>query len=160
MMSVEVTVVPQCRVGLAPTLLDGPPAEVRRRWASPRDGWCRGWRWSGPPALGAPGRQPQTGPALAGEVWCGRRTCRTAGLSAIGAAAILAETGDPCRFATARALVKHAGLAPREMVIEVASSVSCSSQAAMTLVRTGAELPNSDRRPRAVGVGHSAMLLT
>jgi transposase len=36
------------------------------------------------------------------------------GLSAIGAAAILAETGDPDRFATARALVKHAGLAPRE----------------------------------------------
>jgi transposase len=37
-----------------------------------------------------------------------------AGLSAVGAAAILAETGDPRRFATARALVKHAGLAPRE----------------------------------------------
>jgi transposase len=36
------------------------------------------------------------------------------GVSAIGAAAILAETGDPNRFATARALVKHAGLAPRE----------------------------------------------
>jgi len=36
------------------------------------------------------------------------------GLSAIGAAAILAETGDLRRFATARALVKHAGLAPRE----------------------------------------------
>jgi transposase len=36
------------------------------------------------------------------------------GLSAVGAAAILAETGDPTRFATARALVKHAGLAPRE----------------------------------------------
>src|SRR5215813_2798650 len=36
------------------------------------------------------------------------------GLSAIGAAAILAETGDPTRFTTARALVKHAGLAPRE----------------------------------------------
>jgi transposase len=36
------------------------------------------------------------------------------GVSAIGAAAILAETGDPHRFATARALVKHAGLAPRE----------------------------------------------
>ena len=33
---------------------------------------------------------------------------------AVGAAAILAETGDPRRFATARALVKHAGLAPRE----------------------------------------------
>ena len=36
------------------------------------------------------------------------------GLSAVGAAAILAETGNPARFATARALVKHAGLAPRE----------------------------------------------
>jgi transposase len=36
------------------------------------------------------------------------------GLSAAGAAAILAETGDPRRFATGRALVKHAGLAPRE----------------------------------------------
>jgi transposase len=35
------------------------------------------------------------------------------GLSVIGAAAILAETGDPRRFASARALVKHAGLAPR-----------------------------------------------
>jgi transposase len=36
------------------------------------------------------------------------------GLSAVGAAAILAETGDPRRFATGRAVVKHAGLAPRE----------------------------------------------
>jgi transposase len=36
------------------------------------------------------------------------------GVSAVGAAAILAETGDPHRFATGRALVKHAGLAPRE----------------------------------------------
>src|SRR4051794_28928104 len=36
------------------------------------------------------------------------------GLSTVGAATILAETGDPNRFATARALVKHAGLAPRE----------------------------------------------
>jgi transposase len=35
-----------------------------------------------------------------------------AGLSAVGAAAILAETGDPCRFATGRALDWHAGLAP------------------------------------------------
>src|SRR5262252_7964272 len=36
------------------------------------------------------------------------------GLSAVGAAAILAESGDLRRFATARAVVKHAGLAPRE----------------------------------------------
>jgi transposase len=36
------------------------------------------------------------------------------GLSAVGAAAILAETGDLRRFATGRAVVKHAGLVPRE----------------------------------------------
>ena len=37
-----------------------------------------------------------------------------AGLSAIGAVAILAESGDLTRFDSARALVKHAGLGPRE----------------------------------------------
>jgi hypothetical protein len=36
------------------------------------------------------------------------------GLSAVGAATILAQTGDLRRFATARAVVKHSGLAPRE----------------------------------------------
>jgi transposase len=36
------------------------------------------------------------------------------GLSAVGAASVLAETGDPSRFTTGRALVKHAGLAPRQ----------------------------------------------
>jgi len=37
-----------------------------------------------------------------------------AGLTPVGAAAILAETGDPARFATPRSLVKHAGLCPRD----------------------------------------------
>jgi transposase len=36
------------------------------------------------------------------------------GISAVGAAAILAETGDPTRFDSPRALVKHAGLCPRD----------------------------------------------
>ncbi|MGH8829301.1 MAG: transposase, partial [Jiangellaceae bacterium] len=36
------------------------------------------------------------------------------GVSAVGAAAILAETGDLTRFDSARAVVKHAGLCPRE----------------------------------------------
>jgi len=36
------------------------------------------------------------------------------GLSAVNAAAILAESGDLRRFATGRALVKHSGLAPAE----------------------------------------------
>jgi transposase len=35
------------------------------------------------------------------------------GLSAVGAAAILAEVGDPARFDSARTWVKHAGLCPR-----------------------------------------------
>jgi transposase len=38
------------------------------------------------------------------------------GLSAVNAAAILAESGDPRRFATGRALVKHSGLAPAEQM--------------------------------------------
>jgi len=36
------------------------------------------------------------------------------GLSVVGAAAILAETGDPARFDDPRAVVKHAGLCPRD----------------------------------------------
>jgi transposase len=36
------------------------------------------------------------------------------GVSAVGAAAILAEVGDPTRFDSPRALVKHAGLCPRD----------------------------------------------
>ncbi|WFG45917.1 transposase [Pseudonocardia alni] len=36
------------------------------------------------------------------------------GVSAIGAAAILAETGDPDRYDCARTWVKHAGLCPRD----------------------------------------------
>ena len=36
------------------------------------------------------------------------------GVSAVGAAAMLAETGDLTRFDSARALVKHAGLCPRD----------------------------------------------
>jgi transposase len=37
-----------------------------------------------------------------------------AGLTPVGAAAILAETGDLARFASPRSLVKHAGLCPRD----------------------------------------------
>ena len=35
------------------------------------------------------------------------------GVTAVGVAAILAESGDPTRFDSARALVKHAGICPR-----------------------------------------------
>jgi transposase len=40
--------------------------------------------------------------------------CSVDGLTAVGAAAILAETGDLARFASPRAVVKHAGLCPRD----------------------------------------------
>ena len=40
--------------------------------------------------------------------------CSIPGLSATGAAVILAETGDLTRFASARSVVKHAGLNPAE----------------------------------------------
>jgi transposase len=36
------------------------------------------------------------------------------GLTAVGAAAILAETGDPHRYDSSSSLVKHAGLAPAQ----------------------------------------------
>jgi transposase len=36
------------------------------------------------------------------------------GISAVSVAMILAESGDPTRFSSARAMVKHAGLCPRD----------------------------------------------
>jgi transposase len=50
------------------------------------------------------------------------------GLSPVGAAAILAETGDPRRFATGRALVKHAGLAPREKLSGAFTGRTCGAR--------------------------------
>jgi transposase len=52
--------------------------------------------------------------AVLDELGLTRLATSIPGLSAVGPAAILAQTGDPRRFATARALVKHAGLAPRK----------------------------------------------
>lgn len=48
------------------------------------------------------------------ELQLAELACSIEGLSPVGAAAILAETGDLRRFTSARAVVKHAGLAPRE----------------------------------------------
>jgi transposase len=51
---------------------------------------------------------------LLDELGLTERVTSIPGLSAVGAAAILAETGDPSRFDSGRALVKHAGLCPRD----------------------------------------------
>jgi transposase len=53
-------------------------------------------------------------PDVLDELGLTRLAASIPGLSAVGAAAILAQAGDPRRFTTARALVKHAGPAPRE----------------------------------------------
>ena len=49
--------------------------------------------------------------AVLGELGLTELATSITGLPAVGAAAILAETGDPRRFATARAVARHAGLA-------------------------------------------------
>lgn len=52
--------------------------------------------------------------AVLGELGLTELVTSIDGLSAVGAAVILAETGDLSRFASARSVVKHAGLNPAE----------------------------------------------
>ena len=52
--------------------------------------------------------------AVLDELQLTELACSIEGLSPAGAASILAETGDLRRFTSSRAVVKHAGLAPRE----------------------------------------------
>jgi transposase len=65
-------------------------------------------------ALAALGQVEQRMVAVLGELGLAGLVATIDGLSPLGAAAILAETGDPARFDCARALVKHAGLCPRD----------------------------------------------
>jgi transposase len=60
------------------------------------------------------------------------------GLSPVGAAAILAETGDLHRFTSARAVVKHAGLAPRERMSGTFAGKARLSGAGRPALRTAA----------------------
>jgi transposase len=64
--------------------------------------------------LAALGQVEQRMVAVLGELGLAELVATIPGLSGVGAAAILAETGDPARFDSARALVKHAGLCPRD----------------------------------------------
>ena len=59
-------------------------------------------------------------------------------LSAVGAAAILAETGDPARFDCARAWVKHAGACPRDNESGNSKGQSRVSRRGRPLLRTAA----------------------
>ncbi len=51
--------------------------------------------------------------AVLGELGLARLVTTIPGSTAVGAAVILAQTGDPARYDTPRAWVKHAGLAPQ-----------------------------------------------
>lgn len=51
--------------------------------------------------------------AVLGEVGLANLVTTIPGLTAVGAAVILAETGDPARYDSPRTWVKHAGLAPQ-----------------------------------------------
>ena len=84
----------------------------RRAWSGSR--WC--WRTGTSTSSGWP-RPNDRMVAVLDELELTALVTSIHGISAVGAAAILAETGDPHRFATARALVKHAGLAPREKTV-------------------------------------------
>ena len=73
--------------------------------------WC--WR-TGPSTSTAWPRPRRRMVSVLDELELTSWSPRSTASAPVGAAAILAETGDPHRFATARAMVKHAGLAPRE----------------------------------------------
>ena len=76
------------------------------------------------------------------------------GLSPLGAAAILAETGDPRRFATARAVVKHAGLAPREKLSGAFTGRTPADRPGATRAAPGSlarRLGSATRQPRLPG---------
>jgi hypothetical protein len=47
------------------------------------------------------------------------------GLTAVGAPAILAETGDPHRYGGSCSLVKHAGMAPSDNAAPCTASGTC-----------------------------------
>jgi transposase len=72
------------------------------------------------------------------------------GLSAVGAAAILAESGDLARFDSGRALVKHAGICPRENASGTYAGRTTISGRGRPLLRTAAwravwgALPHND----------------
>jgi hypothetical protein len=80
--------------------------------------------------------------------------CSIQGLSPVGAAAILAETGDLRRFTSSRAVVKHAGLAPRERMSGTFAGRTRLTGAGRPHLRTAASsMPSSP--PAMLGIATS-----
>ena len=70
------------------------------------------------------------------------------GLTAVGAAAILAETGDPRRYDSSSSLVKHAGLSPSD-------NASGAFYGEARISRHEQARPAADRLARGVAAAHS-----
>lgn len=84
---------------------------AQRRGALQRAGWALDDLRT---ATAAQARVEQAMTQILDELGLSDLVASIPGLSPVGAAAILAETGDPARFTHARAMVKHAGLNPAE----------------------------------------------
>jgi transposase len=81
------------------------------------------------------------------------------GLSAVGAAAILAETGDPARYDSGRCLVKHAGIAPRDNTSGRMVGVAQISRRGRPLLRAADHpRPQPAQRPQARAALAAALL--
>jgi hypothetical protein len=98
-------------VAVFAALTDPAGVSAQRRGALERAGWLlEDWR-----AVKSRRAQVETCMlAILDELELTELAGSIPGVSAIGVAAILAESGDPTRFDSPRALVKHAGLCPRE----------------------------------------------
>ena len=90
--------------------------------------------------------------AVLGELGLTELVTSIDGLSAVGAAVILAETGDLCRFASARSVVKHAGLNPAENTSATLAGRTRISRRGRPGLRTAAW------RAAWAGMGHNRVL--
>lgn len=97
--------------GVFVALVDPTGVWAQRRGALERAGWVLAdWHAAKARRVEVETRMVEVLDALELTEW----VTSIPGVSALGAAAILAETGDPGRFDSPRALVKHAGLCPRD----------------------------------------------
>ena len=78
------------------------------------------------------------------------------GVSVVGAAAILAETGDPTRFDDAKAVVKHAGLCPRDNASGAFAGKTTISGRGRPLLRLAARPVPRSPRPCCASCGWCA----
>jgi hypothetical protein len=116
-------------------LTDAAGVVAHRRGAFERIGWIlTDWDLAGTQLVDTEARMAAT----LDELGLTELVTSIEGLSPVGAAAILAETGDLHRFTSARAVAKHAGLAPRERMSGTFAGKARLSGAGRPALRTAA----------------------